>query len=53
MPGIFEGHDVTVLDVFEAVGAVAAGKMTQQALKDLEGVACPGAGAGASWPVPE
>lgn len=44
-PGIFEGRDVTVLDVFEAVGAVAAGKMTQQALKDLEGVACPGAGA--------
>jgi dihydroxy-acid dehydratase len=43
--GLFEGRDVTVLDVFEAVGAVAAGKMTQQALKELEGVACPGAGA--------
>ena len=44
-PGRFEGHDVTVLDVFEAVGAVAAGKMTMAQLTELEGVACPGAGA--------
>ena len=44
-PGNFEGRDVTVLDVFEAVGAVAAGRMTQAALRELEGVACPGAGA--------
>ena len=45
MPGVFEGHDVTVLDVFEAVGAHAAGKMTAERLRALEHVACPGAGA--------
>jgi dihydroxy-acid dehydratase len=45
MPGVFEGHDVTVLDVFEAVGAHAAGKMTAEKLRELEHVACPGAGA--------
>ncbi len=45
MPGVFEGRDVTVLDVFEAVGAHAAGKMTAEKLRELEGVACPGAGA--------
>ena len=44
-PGSFEGHDVTVLDVFEAVGAYSAGKMTAQQLAELEGLACPGAGA--------
>ena len=44
-PGVFEGRDVTVLDVFEAVGAHAAGKMTAEKLRELEGVACPGAGA--------
>jgi dihydroxy-acid dehydratase len=44
-PGCYEGRDVTVQDVFEAVGAVSAGKMTTQALKKLEDVACPGAGA--------
>lgn len=45
MPGVFEGHDVTVLDVFEAVGAHAAGKMTAERLRALEAVACPGPGA--------
>jgi dihydroxy-acid dehydratase len=45
MPGVFEGRDVTVLDVFEAVGAHAAGKMTAEQLRALEHVACPGAGA--------
>jgi dihydroxy-acid dehydratase len=45
MPGVFEGRDVTVLDVFEAVGAHAAGKMTAEKLRELEHVACPGAGA--------
>jgi dihydroxy-acid dehydratase len=45
MPGVFEGHDVTILDVFEAVGAHAAGKMTAQQLHALELVACPGPGA--------
>ncbi len=44
-PGRFEGHDVTIQDVFEAVGAVSAGKMSLPALKQLEDVACPGAGA--------
>ena len=44
-PGRFEGRDVTILDVFEAVGAYAAGKMTAEQLRELEGVGCPGAGA--------
>jgi len=44
-PGQYEGHSVTIQDVFEAVGAHARGKMTDQQLKDLECVACPGAGA--------
>ena len=45
MPGRFQGHDVTIQDVFEAVGRHAAGKMTDAELKELEDVACPGAGA--------
>ncbi len=44
-PGNFEGHDVTIQDVFEAVGAYGAGRMTAEQLKALEDVACPGAGA--------
>ena len=44
-PGRFHGRDVTVQDVFEGVGAHAAGKMSPQELHELEGVACPGAGA--------
>jgi len=44
-PGRFEGHDVTIQDVFEAVGAHAAGRMSDAALRDLESHACPGAGA--------
>jgi dihydroxy-acid dehydratase len=44
-PGSFQGHDVTIQDVFEAIGAHAAGKMTDAELKDLEDHACPGAGA--------
>jgi len=43
--GRFQGHDVTIGDVYEAVGAHAAGKMTDAELKDLEDHACPGAGA--------
>jgi dihydroxy-acid dehydratase len=43
--GRFQGHDVSVGDVYEAVGAHAAGKMTDAELKDLEDHACPGAGA--------
>src|SRR5438477_10595606 len=44
-PGRFEGRDVTILDVFEAVGAHAAGRMPLAKLKALEDVACPGSGA--------
>jgi dihydroxy-acid dehydratase len=43
--GRFQGRDVTVGDVYEAVGAHAAGLMTDAELKDLEDHACPGAGA--------
>ena len=45
MPGQFQGHDVTIQDVFEAVGAHAAGKMTDAELRELENHACPGSGA--------
>jgi dihydroxy-acid dehydratase len=45
MPGQFQGHDVTIQDVFEAVGKHASGKMTDAELKDLEDHACPGSGA--------
>ena len=44
-PGRYDGRDVTIQDVFEAVGAHAAGEMTDAELKALEDVACPGAGA--------
>src|SRR5207245_2121508 len=45
-PGRFEDRDVTIQDVFEAVGAHAAGKMSLRALQEREDVACPGPGAG-------
>jgi dihydroxy-acid dehydratase len=44
-PGRFKGHDVTIQDVFEGVGANAAGKMSDEDLLELEEHACPGAGA--------
>jgi dihydroxy-acid dehydratase len=44
-PGKFEGHDVTIQDVYEAIGSHARGKMTDARLKEIETVACPGAGA--------
>lgn len=44
-PGKFQGRDVTIQDVFEAVGTHAAGRMTDKELKELEDAACPGAGA--------
>jgi dihydroxy-acid dehydratase len=44
-PGRFRGRDVTIQDVFEAVGAHAVGSMSGEELHELEGVACPGAGA--------
>jgi hypothetical protein len=45
MPGHYRGKDVTIQDVFEAVGAHAAGDITDDDLLELEGVASPGAGA--------
>ena len=45
LPGKFQGRDVTVVDVFEAVGQHAAGKMSDEDLFALECVACPSAGA--------
>jgi dihydroxy-acid dehydratase len=45
MPGHVNGKDVTIQEVFEAVGACAAGRITGQQLKDIEDHACPGAGA--------
>jgi dihydroxy-acid dehydratase len=44
-PGRFRGGDVTIQDVFEAVGAHAAGRMSLEDLRELEDRACPGAGA--------
>ena len=44
-PGHWHGKDVTIQDVFEAVGAQAAGKITLDDLRSLESAACPGAGA--------
>jgi len=44
-PGRWRGRDVTILDVFEAVGAHATGKMSDEDLADLEEHASPGAGA--------
>jgi len=44
-PGHWQGHSVTIQDVFEAVGTHAAGRMTDAELGQLEAVACPGAGA--------
>lgn len=44
MPGKFQGHDVNIQDVFEAVGAYAKGNMSLDDLRALECVACPGEG---------
>jgi dihydroxy-acid dehydratase len=44
-PGSFDGRDVTIQDVFEAVGARAAGKMSDDDVHRLESCACPGPGA--------
>jgi dihydroxy-acid dehydratase len=45
LPGRFKGRDVTVVDLFEAVGEHAAGTMSDEDLHELECVACPSAGA--------
>ena len=44
MPGKFQGRDVTVQDVFEAVGAFHTGRITEDELYELECAACPGEG---------
>jgi dihydroxy-acid dehydratase len=44
-PGTFRGRDITIQDVFEAVGAYAAGKIDAAELHEVESTACPGAGA--------
>jgi len=44
-PGEYDGHPVTIQDVYEAIGAHARGKISDQQLKELECAACPGAGA--------
>ena len=43
--GHWRGHDVSILDVFEAIGAHAAGEISDEDLSELEGLASPGAGA--------
>src|SRR5487761_449179 len=45
MPGTFHGRQVAVGDIYEAIGAVTAGKMSDADLRELEAVVCPGAGA--------
>jgi dihydroxy-acid dehydratase len=45
LPGRYQGHDVTIQDIFEAIGAYEKGDITEQELTDLEDVASPGAGA--------
>ena len=45
LPGRYKGKDVTVVDVFEAVGKYSSGNATEEELKELECVACPSAGA--------
>ena len=45
LPGKYKGHDISIGDVFEAVGANAAGRITDAELLEIEDHACPGAGA--------
>ena len=44
MPGILDGKELTVVDVYEAVGAYDAGQLSLEALKNIENYACPSAG---------
>src|SRR5436305_1156335 len=44
-PGHYQGRDITIMDVFEAIGAHAAGKISDQDLADIEAAASPGVGA--------
>jgi dihydroxy-acid dehydratase len=45
LPGRVRGRDITIQDVFEAVGAHAAGRMSEEEFREIEDAACPGAGA--------
>ena len=45
MPGVYKGNNIDITTVFEAVGACAAGTMTEAELTDIEKAACPGEGA--------
>ncbi len=45
LPGRHNGRDITIMEVFEAVGANAAGRISDEELRDIEDHACPGAGA--------
>lgn len=44
MPGILDGRELTVVDVYEAVGAYNAGNLSLESLKNIEDTACPSAG---------
>lgn len=44
MPGFYQGKDLTIQDVFEAVGSYNSGQITLEQLKNIENYACPGAG---------
>lgn len=44
MPGMLDGRELTIVDVYEAVGSYDAGKISLEALKDIENTACPSAG---------
>ena len=45
LPGHHNGRDITIQDVYEAIGANAAGRMSDEELREIENHACPGAGA--------
>jgi dihydroxy-acid dehydratase len=45
MPGVYRGREITIQHVFEAIGANAAGRISDAELKEIEDVACPGPGA--------
>ena len=45
LPGVHNGKNIDITTVFEAIGACAAGKMSQQELEEIEREACPGEGA--------
>src|SRR6185312_13687205 len=42
LPGTVDGHDVTIIDAFEAVGACLAGRLSRDELTEIEKAICPG-----------